>query len=174
MLSQPDGNHCIAILAMLLLVSACSSQSPRSSTVAARQVVVTPVPASPRPGARRSTAEYAAITAVRQVGVPYVYGGSTTRGFDCSGLVNYAYAAACKAMPRTTSGLWRELRPVSVSELRVGDVLFFNIEGKMSHVGLYLGNRRFVHAPSSGKTVTVASLDTGYYRRALIRGGRPR
>lgn len=118
--------------------------------------------------------ERAAVIAVRQVGVPYRYGGMSADGFDCSGLVNFAYARAGKTVPRTTGDLWRELRPVSARELRVGDVLFFNIEGKASHVGLYLGDRRFVHAPSSGREVTIADLDSGFYREAFIRGGRPR
>jgi len=174
MLSQTVRNHCIASLAVTLFVTACSSQPPRSTAAAVPQVMSRPQPTPVHRGARRTLGESAAVVATRQVGVPYQYGGSTTRGFDCSGLINYAYATAGKAMPRTTSGLWRELKPVAANHLQVGDVLFFEIEGKMSHVGLYLGERRFVHAPSSGKTVTVASLDSSFYRRALIRGGRPR
>lgn len=57
--------------------------------------------------------------------------------------------------------------------MRVGDLLFFKIAGKMSHVGMYLGKGRFVHAPSTGRVVSVASLESDYYRRALIRAGRP-
>jgi len=56
---------------------------------------------------------------------------------------------------------------------RLGDLLFFNIAGKMSHVGMYIGDDRFVHAPSTGKVVSVASLRSDYYRKALIRAGRP-
>jgi len=174
MLSQTARNHCIASLALTLFVSACSSQAPRTTTVAVRQANPAPVPVQTHRGARRTQGEYAAVAAIRQVGVPYRYGGSTTSGFDCSGLINYAYATTGKSMPRTTSALWRDLKPIAVKDLRVGDVLFFDIEGKMSHVGLYLGDSRFVHAPSSGKTVTVASLNSSFYRRALIRGGRPR
>lgn len=174
MLSQTVRNHCIVSLATILLVTACSSQSPRSTAATVPQAVPAPSPVSAHRGARRTLAQSAAATATRQVGVAYQYGGSTTRGFDCSGLIRYAYATAGKTMPRTTSGLWRELKPVDAHDLQVGDVLFFEIEGKMSHVGLYLGGRRFVHAPSTGKTVTVASLDSAFYRRALIRGGRPR
>lgn len=174
MLSQTARNHCIASIALILFVSACSSQAPRSTTAAVRQAGAMSVPAQIPRGARRTQGEYAAVVALRQVGVPYRYGGSTTSGFDCSGLISYAYATTGKNMPRTTSALWRDLRPVAADDLRVGDVLFFDIEGKMSHVGLYLGDRRFVHAPSSGKTVSVASLNSSFYRRALIRGGRPR
>ena len=113
------------------------------------------------------------MIAVGQVGVPYRYGGRSRDGFDCSGLVNYAYAKAGMTVPRTTRGLWRELRPVAWEDLEVGDVLFFDIAGKASHVGLYIGRGRFVHAPSTGREVTIADLDSAYYRRAFMRGGRP-
>jgi len=121
----------------------------------------------------RSTGERAAVVAVRQIGIPYQYGGSTTRGFDCSGLVQYAYANVGKHIPRTTTEQWRQLTPVNGNNLRVGDLLFFRIAGKVSHVGMYLGNRRFVHAPSTGRQVSTASLDSDYYRRAFIRAARP-
>jgi len=111
--------------------------------------------------------------AVRQLGVPYRYGGSTTDGFDCSGLVQYAYAKAGRAIPRTARAQWRSLQPVAVQNLRVGDLLFFDIDGKVSHVGLYLGSRRFVHAPSTGREVTIEELDSRYYRKTFVGGGRP-
>ena len=106
--------------------------------------------------------------------MPYRYGGSTTNGFDCSGLVHYSYSQAGKAVPRTTAQLWSGTTPVASPDMHAGDVLFFSIEGKMSHVGLYLGDGRFVHAPSTGKTVSVASLSSTFYRDAFIRAGRPR
>ena len=126
-------------------------------------------------GAEKSTAvgEIAAAVALNQVGVPYRYGGSSPTGFDCSGLVQYSYSRAGKRIPRTTGQLWSSTIAVAGNELRIGDVLFFNIDGKMSHVGLYLGGRRFVHAPSSGRAVTVTSLDTPFYRTAFLRAGRP-
>jgi len=132
-------------------------------------------PSQPAPvSARRSSGEQAAITAVRQVGVPYRYGGSTVKGFDCSGLVQFAYAKAGKSIPRTTADQWRQMSPVSGNRLQVGDLLFFRIDGQISHVGLYLGSRRFVHAPSSGREVTIAALDSDFYRKAFVRGGRPK
>jgi cell wall-associated NlpC family hydrolase len=111
---------------------------------------------------------------LRQIGVPYRYGGNSPTGFDCSGLVHYAYANVGKSVPRTTAGLWSELSPIGRDDLRIGDLLFFNIAGKMSHVGMYLGQREFVHAPSTGRFVSVESLDSDYYSRAFIRAGRPR
>jgi len=76
-------------------------------------------------------------------------------------------------MPRTTGALWDALTPVRKGAIEEGDVLFFDIEGKVAHVGLYLGHGRFVHAPSSGRSVTVARLDQPFYRQAFVRGGRP-
>jgi cell wall-associated NlpC family hydrolase len=65
------------------------------------------------------------------------------------------------------------MRPVANHDLRVGDILFFRIAGKMSHVGMYLGDGEFVHAPSTGGAVSVASLRSEFYQAAYIRAGRP-
>mgnify|MGYP001812261923 CR=1 FL=1 len=122
---------------------------------------------------KSSSADRAVAVAMQQVGVPYQYGGSTPRGFDCSGLVHYAYAQVGRSVPRTTATLWSGLRPVARRDMQLGDVLFFEISGKMSHVGLYIGRDQFVHAPSSGKSVSVDSLRSSFYDRAFIRAGRP-
>lgn len=129
---------------------------------------------APVPQARKlSAGQQAAVAAVRQIGVPYVYGGNSVRGFDCSGLVQYAWSKAGRKIPRTTNEQWQRLTPVDSNNLRVGDLLFFRINGRIAHVGLYLGDRRFVHAPESGREVTVATLDSDFYRRAFVRGARP-
>lgn len=156
-------------LSCVLLLAACAAPESRTPRTSA------PEQPAPQQGSRasRKAGEQAAVVAVRQIGAPYRYGGNNASGFDCSGLVQFAYAAAGKSLPRTTRDLWRQMQPVR-GELEVGDVLFFNIEGKVSHVGLYLGSRRFVHAPASGREVTIADLDSDFYRRAFIRGGRPR
>ncbi len=152
-------------ITVLGLLSACSS-TPSGTHDRDRQVGTVTAP--------RSAGEQAAAVALDQVGVPYRYGGSTPTGFDCSGLVQYSYSRAGKKLPRTTGQLWSATAAVGRNDLRAGDVLFFNVEGKMSHVGLYLGGQRFVHAPSSGRTVSVASLTSPYYNAAFIRAGRPR
>ena len=156
-------------MASPLLLTACGSAPLR---VADPETLAAPAPLPT--AAARSPGERAAAIAASQVGVPYRYGGRSTEGFDCSGLVSYAYGRAGRAVPRTTGALWRQLRPVAAGELRPGDVLFFDIAGKPSHVGLYLGEGRFVHAPSSGREVSIEDLETPYYRRSFIRGGRPR
>ena len=110
----------------------------------------------------------AAKYAIAMVGTPYRYGGdSPSRGFNCSGLVHYSYARAGILVPRTTATLRRQSYAISPRELRRGDLLFFDQEGKKSsHVAVYIGNDRFVHAPSSGKTVNVANFNR-YWRRHL-------
>ena len=131
-----------------------------------------PPPVAASRADRDPVADRAAEVAVRQVGTPYRYGGASPRGFDCSGLVQYAYRQAGLRVPRTTAQLWRHATPVDRTAMRTGDVLFFNVDGKPSHVGIYLGNGRFVHAPSSGREVTTESLSTEFYRRRLLRAGR--
>lgn len=173
MISQPGTLiRSLAVVAVIATgASGCASNKPAEQVPKPRKADYRPVyqPAKRTP----SIGERAAAVAMQQVGAPYRYGGHTPRGFDCSGLVHYSYANAGLAVPRTTSGLWSSLAPIEGRQMRVGDLLFFNIEGKMSHVGLYLGDGRFVHAPSSGKVVSVESLDNGYYQKAFIRAGRP-
>ncbi len=115
----------------------------------------------------------AADAALEQLGAPYRYGGAGPGGFDCSGLVHYAYLRAGKILPRTTGQLWAHTSTVLRDDLQAGDLLFFEIAGKMQHVGLYVGDGRFVHAPTSGRTVTLASLSSDYYRDTFLRAGRP-
>jgi len=118
--------------------------------------------------------ERAAAVALQLVGTPYRYGGSSPAGFDCSGLVHYSYAAAGRPIPRTTAALWQSTTPVEPGQIRTGDLLFFKIEGKMAHVALYLGKGKFVHAPSTGRSVEVERLDNDFYSHAFLRAGRPR
>lgn len=123
------------------------------------------------PGADHQSAVVAAAADV--IGAPYRYGGMTPRGFDCSGLVHYAHARAGKSVPRTTGALMRQALPVSLGALRPGDVLFFELEGKkVSHVGIYAGAGRFIHAPSTGKSVAYANLRSEFWRSRVIGAGR--
>jgi murein DD-endopeptidase len=111
----------------------------------------------------------AARYALQVVGTPYRYGGNTPQGFDCSGLVQYSYARAGVAIPRTTREQRRRSHAIRRKQLRPGDLLFFSQLGKWgSHVGLYLGDQRFVHAPASGKAVHVSTLANPYWQRHLL------
>jgi len=167
MITQTARNNLIFTLTITMLgsLAGCSSNAIDES---GRSPSKQPVSRS------QSLGERAAAVALEQVGVPYRYGGATRSGFDCSGLVQYSYRSAGKSMPRTTGQLWSSTSTVRRQDLQIGDLLFFSIEGKMSHVGMYLGGQRFVHAPSSGRKVAVAKLNSPYYSAAFIRGGRPR
>lgn len=156
-------------LAMLLAVSACGS-SPAVKKVHENSSTYPSMTQSP---ASYSVAERAVSIAVAQVGVPYRYGGHGPNGFDCSGLVHYSYRRAGKSVPRTTGQLWASARTIDRAQLQAGDLLFFAINGKMQHVGMYIGDDRFVHAPSTGRKVQVASLESDFYEAALLRAGRP-
>ena len=116
----------------------------------------------------------AARHALEMQGKPYRAGGSSPRGFDCSGLVQYSYAQVNMQLPRNTEGLWAGSRTVSRSDVRPGDLLFFHQEGKRnSHVAIYVGNNRFVHSPSSGKRVSTASLADRYWNQHFSAARRP-
>lgn len=107
------------------------------------------------------------------VGVPYRYGGDDPReGFDCSGLVYYTYTSNGQAVPRTSRAQFSAARKISLAQADTGDLLFFRDQEKLSHVGIYLGDGQFVHAPSSGNAVRVARIDAPYYRSHLVAVGR--
>ena len=124
-----------------------------------------------RPVVRASdkTARKALDYAREMIGKPYKYAGNTPAGFDCSGLVNYSYGKAGVRMPRSTRSQRQSTVEVSARNLRAGDLLFFDQEGaKASHVGLYIGNGRFDHAPSTGGKVRVDSLKSGFWKKHFV------
>ncbi|MFC0036820.1 C40 family peptidase [Actinomadura rayongensis] len=115
-------------------------------------------------------ARRAVAYALKQRGRPYVWGGNGGTGFDCSGLVQQAWRRAGVSIPRVTYAQYRRVRShVRTRSLRPGDLVFFH---RLGHVGMYLGNGRFIHAPHTGATVTVARL-TGYYKRNYVGAVRP-
>jgi len=125
------------------------------------------------PVADPASADRAALYALKMVGKPYKYGGSGPAGFDCSGLVQYSYKQAGVKLPRETGDLLRTSTPLRGSHLRRGDLLFFDQEGrKKSHVGIYLGDGKFVHAPSSGKRVRTDRIDSPYWKKHLSEARR--
>src|ERR671935_1759914 len=97
--------------------------------------------------------------ALRYVGVPYVYGGSTPAGFDCSGFTRFVYARVGIGLAHSTYAQWDAGPHVGRRDLRPGDLVFFGL----GHVGLYLGGGRFIHAPHTGERVSVVPLHADWY-----------
>ena len=101
--------------------------------------------------------------AYKFLGKPYVYGAAGPNAFDCSGLTQYVYNKFGIVLSRTTYTQVGEGIKVKRSDLKAGDLVFFNTEGSISHVGIYIGDGEFIHAPRTGKPVMVSSLSDGYY-----------
>lgn len=126
------------------------------------------------PALGSDTAQRAAEQALRLLHTPYRYGGThPSSGFDCSGLVQFSYERAGFSVPRTTTEQRRATVPIRLAHLRPGDLIFFDQEGKKnSHVAIYLGQGRFIHAPSSGKRVRTDALASTYWRRHISEARR--
>lgn len=117
-------------------------------------------------------------SAKKYLGYPYVYGGTTPRGFDCSGFVVYnSKKAGISHLPRTAHQQYKHTKPVSRKNLQPGDLVFFhnrNNRKRIGHVGIYIGDDKFIHARGGKKArdVTITSLNNSYYRKHFVRGGR--
>jgi cell wall-associated NlpC family hydrolase len=123
-----------------------------------------PAPAStPSPPPQPTTHADAASIAARYLGVPYVWGGASPSGFDCSGLVMYVYAQLGVSLPHYTVSQWNATTSIPTSALAPGDLVFFD---GLSHVGIYIGGGQFIHAPHTGTVVQIASL-SGYWAAHL-------
>lgn len=111
----------------------------------------------------------------QQLGKPYVWGNEGPNSFDCSGLVQYIYKNALgKDLPRVSYDQSKVGQAVSREDLQVGDLVFFDTmnKGRVSHVGIYIGNNEFIHAANSKKGVIKSTL-TGYYDKKFINARRP-
>ncbi|WP_313916917.1 C40 family peptidase [Tahibacter sp.] len=142
----------LAIAALTL--TACGSRNPARPGIVAPRIEANP--------------NDILFRAISLVGTPYRYGGNTPEsGFDCSGLIGYIFSDVAGArLPRSAADIDRLVAPaVSRKELSGGDLVFFRDGGSVSHIGIYVGEGRFVHAPSRGGTVRLDALDGDYWRQ---------
>jgi len=159
--------HCLLpLLVGTLMLAGCGRDdvrpTPPASTPQATRTWTPVAPADP------AAANAVLMRAISLVGTPYRYGGNTPEGgFDCSGLVNYVFRDMLDLrLPRTSRDLFAYQGPkIQPERLATGDLVFFGSGGNVSHVGIYVGEGRFVHAPSTGGTVRLDHLDGSYWRR---------
>jgi len=147
------------LCATALLLAACASSPP------SRHAGLPRTPGKPMVDPSAGLEEIS-IQAMSLVGTPYRYGGNTPdSGFDCSGLVRYVVLRAANvSLPRTTEAMGMRGTALQRSEVASGDLVFFNTTGRPnSHVGIYVGQNRFVHAPSSGGTVRLEDMGKAYW-----------
>lgn len=133
-----------------------------------RKVRVAILPKGYKPGGNVSERRTSLLKeAQRYSGVPYVWGGTSPRGFDCSGFVHYVYKQKGINIPRETVSLYNGARKVSADQAKPGDIVFFhktyNTSKPISHVGIYIGNGKMIHA-SSSRGVIIANINTSYWR----------
>ncbi len=119
-----------------------------------------------------STALAATRIAKSMIGQPYRYGGQSPRGFDCSGLVWYSYKKVGVNTARTSKELRKQAKKISRKKMKAGDLVFFKGWVRTGHVGIYIGDGRFIHAPSSGKKVKIDRMDSGYWDKHFKSAGR--
>jgi len=154
--------HALRMIGMMLitLVGCASSHTP-SDFPSLPSVTKQPV---------TSVQEGVIQTALSLLGTPYRFGGMTPEGFDCTGFVNYVYRnSAGLVLPRESHDLVRAGEHVSAVDLLPADIIYFRIEHqKPLHVGIYLGDGRFIHAPSTRGKVNIQSLSLDYWKRHYL------
>jgi murein DD-endopeptidase len=156
-----------ACAAVAVLTQGCSIEPYRPPQP---RPIVAPAPA---PATFPSVGNEIALRAISQLGKPYIWGGADLTGFDCSGLVRFIYDQVGIPVPRTAAEQFSAAKPIEIEGLKPGDLLFFRTQGqRISHVAIYTGEGRFIHAPRTGQLVEFRMLDDEYYRPRLAGAGR--
>lgn len=157
--------------ATLAAVAPVDFASADTAPLAAQLQALQQAQASPSTSARIKTVLQGAFALL---GTPYRWGGtSPDSGFDCSGLVGYVFRTIGIDLPRVSRAMAHEGTPVTDrSALAEGDLVFFGKRGTVDHVGIYVGGGKFLHAPRTGRDVTVSSLETGYWSQKYMQARR--
>lgn len=156
----------VAMLAFALILWGCASE-PRRPEPATQ--------ADSGPVQPAHIGDEIALRAMAQLGKAYRYGGADLEGFDCSGLVFFIHQELGLSAPRTAQQQFNAATPVDRARLVPGDLVFFRFAGsRISHVGIYAGNGRFVHAPQTGRNIELKSLEDAYYAKHFAGAGRLR
>lgn len=154
------------LIAWGLMLQGCGSAPERTVPSARERVAPHALPGA-------SVGSEIALRAISLLGAPYKWGGTGPTSFDCSGLVTYVHQQVGIATPRTAAEQFAAAKPVKLSGLEPGDLLFFRTSGKrVSHVAIYAGEGRFVHAPQTGRPVELRTLDDEFYAPRLVGAGR--
>jgi cell wall-associated NlpC family hydrolase len=134
--------------------------------------VVANVPGNSANAAAKPSGQAIVNEGKKYLGVPYRYGGTTPKGFDCSGFTSYTFKKKNVKIPRTAAEQYKKGKAVSKKNLKAGDLVFFKTTSKksVSHVGIYIGNNKFIH--SAGKGVTIASINDPYYWKSRYAGAK--
>jgi gamma-D-glutamyl-L-lysine dipeptidyl-peptidase len=173
--SWDEAKRAAAKLQREKLIDAFFIASPDRTTITkpTEPSIIRKKPEPSPPPRRKSDAEMGSIaarTAERFVGIPYRWGGNTVvDGMDCSGFARAVYNLCGVNIPRTSGEQFRAGDGVTRDDLRDGDLVFFGeSEGKIGHVGIYVGSGRFVHAPRRGDDIKISGLDEPYFVRKFI------
>ncbi len=158
----------LALLLASLALAGCASPAPAGAGHPHAR------PPADRP-LRAGDRDQIVMTAFAQIGKPYIYGGNGPEGFDCSGLVRYAYGAGGAKTPRTTAELYASGRTISQDAAQPGDLFFYALDPSRSgpsHVVFYLGDGEGIHAPASGSAIRAVKLGIPYFSQRFLAARR--
>jgi cell wall-associated NlpC family hydrolase len=169
--NDPMAQSTVAVQAPLEAVAPIDLASPDNAPLAAQIAALQQAQSAPSTSSRVKTVLQRAFALL---GTPYRWGGtSPERGFDCSGLVGYVFRTIGIDLPRVSRAMANEGTEVADrTALAEGDLVFFGRRGHVDHVGIYIGEGKFLHAPRTGRDVTVSSLSSGYWSQKYMQARR--
>ena len=138
------------------------------------KLVIPNLAKAPQPSRSGDSADGSRIIAkaAEYLGTPYRYGGASASGFDCSGFTQFVYSEVGIKIKRTSAQQYENARKISFEQLQKGDLVFFSTNsGKPDHVGIYIGDKKFIHAPSKGKKIQISSFENSYWKEKFHGAG---